>query len=164
MAPISGVASFQALDADGNLGSIELPFTCSTGLLADITSWLATITPSIDVVIEGQILKIRLSINIPLPVGLKSAPQAGSNLQETALFNEDATGTLYSYGVDMPSFKQSLFVGGRVDSAAVDVIGFEAVLHNAISNCKVTDKYGNALSATNRGYKTFRKYGKRSRK
>lgn len=158
MAAVSGVVSYQIKDADHEPTSLDIPFTTSTGLLADIIAWIVTITPALDLVVDGQILKIKVSLLIPLPGGLKSAPTAGAENERTGLFSMTASGTPNSYGEDIPSFASIYFTGNQIDLANTNVASFVGLLTSVSNNTRVTDRYGNNLTGVRNAIKTFRKH------
>jgi len=159
MAAISGVVSYQLKDADHEPTSLDIPFTTSTGLLADIVAWIGTITPAIDLVVDGQILKIKLSLLIPLPTsGIKTAPASGAENERTGLFSMVASGTPNGYGFDMPSFSSIYFTGNQIDTSNTNVAALVTLLTSVTNNTRVTDRYGNNLASVKNAVKTFRKH------
>lgn len=164
MAPISGLLSYQIQDADTEIGSLDINFTTASGLLADVVSFINALTPAIDVVIDGKILKVRLTLNIPLPSGLKATPTAGGELERTALFSMQCANTINTHGLDVPSWAQTDFSLNQVLSSGTGVAAFEALLLATTNTTVMTDRYGNAFTAIKRAAKTFRKHRKALRK
>jgi hypothetical protein len=155
---IVGNVSWQIQDADGDVGSLEIPFTNSTNSLTDILAWITThMTPAIDVVTDGKVRKIRLSILVTLPGGLKANPVAGSEAQRSGLYTLDCTGTPNAFALVVPAQAASTFSANDIDDADADVSAFEALLTSAVSNTRPTDKYGNVLASVRTSRKTFRK-------
>jgi hypothetical protein len=159
MAPISGLLSYQLKDADHEPTSFDVPFTTSSGLLADIAAWVSTITPAIDLVMDGQILKIKLSLLIPLPTsGIKTSPATGAENERTGLFSMAASSTPNAYGLDFPSFSQLYFTGNQIDTSNANVSALITLLTTTSNSTRVTDRYGNNLVSVKNAVKTFRKH------
>lgn len=159
MATAQGLASYQIVDAVGVTTSMDVPFTYSdtTTTLAQIITWLSGLGLAIDVVIEGKITKIRFILSVPLPGGLKAAAVAKSDVEETGLIQMDAASTAYNYGMDIPSFDQTKFVGAAIDLADVSVAALLSYLTTPTNGIVASDRYSNALTVALRGNKTFRK-------
>ena len=164
MAAVSGVVQYSIIDADSEPDSIDVPFTTSTGLLADIVAFINALTPAVDLVIDGQIIKITLKLKIPLPGGLKSAPASGAENERTGLFTMLATGTPNAYGLDLASFSSIYFTGNAINTANANVAALIAILTGTTSSTKITDRYGNDLASVKTAYKTFRKKRKALRR
>jgi hypothetical protein len=155
---IAGVASWQIEDASGTVGSLEVPFVNSTTVLADIITWITTnMTPAIDVITDGKIRKVRLSLVVTLPGGLKANPVANCDAERSGLFSMVATGTPNGYAVVVPALKSAAYSGDDVNDAQADIAAFETLLTTAVSNTRPTDKYGNVLESVSTSRKTFRK-------
>jgi hypothetical protein len=156
--------SVSILDADGNVRAIPLYFKYDSGAsLSSILAYCAVTLLDLDAILDGQIVKQSISLDIALPSsGIKTAPVAGSNVQETGLITylTDAP-VKRSFGQDLPAFAQAKFVGKVIDLADTDVTTW-------------TDRFiatGATLIATNqdflaglvqavKGVKTFRKHRK----
>lgn len=157
MAIKNASASFQLLDADGSSKACDVPFKYddATATLASIATWIQGLGVAIDSVTDGQITKIRISLLIPLPGGIKASPNANSVNERTGLITFSASGTPNAYGVDVPGFLPSLFAGDALPSAGA-VATLESYLTTVSGTIVATDRYGNALVARKRGKKTFR--------
>jgi len=160
MAAVSGLISYQIQDNDQEITSFDIPFLNSTGLLADIIAFIGTMTPAVDLVTDGAIRKIRVSLLIPIPGTPKTTPALTAENERTGLFTMSASGTPNAYGLDVPAFAAADFVGNQVSLTATDVSSFAALLTATTSNTKVTDRYGNPLTGVRRATKTFRKHRK----
>lgn len=160
MAIQQALASIQLVDAVGESTSFDQPFTFNDAVttFANLIAWLQGLAVSLDTVTEGKITKIRVSILIPLPGGLKTAAVADSDNEETGLITMQANGTAYAYGVDVPAFLQSKFTGNQVNLTDTVVAAFTTYLQTTTTGIVPTDKYKDALTANIRGVKTFRKH------
>lgn len=164
MAAVSGVVSYQIEDSDSEITSMDVSFTTASGLLADIISFINALTPAIDAVIDGKILKIRLTISVPLPGGLKSAVVSGAENERTGLFQMSVSGHSNTFGLDVPTWAGAAFSGNTVNPSATGVSAFEALLTATTNTTVITDRYGNPFTAIKNAYKTFRKHRKALRR
>jgi phage tail sheath protein FI len=164
MAAVSGLISYQLQDADKEITSLDIPFSTSTGLLADIVAFIGTLTPAVDLITDGAIRKIRVSISVPIPGTPKANANAGAENERTGLFQLSASGTSNSYGLDVPAFKASDFTANMVTLSQTDVASFTALLTATTNNTQITDRYGNPITAVKRATKTFRKHRKALRR
>jgi len=161
--PIQGLASYQIQDADKEIASFDLNFVNTSNLLTDILLFLsANVTPKLDLVTDGAIRKIRLTLLIALPGGLKSAPTAGAENERTGLFTCALANTQKSFGIDVPAFASAKFAAGSILAADAAVASFETLLSGVAGadNCYVTDDKGNEVIAVRKARKTFRKHRK----
>lgn len=158
---IQGLASYQIQDNDKEIASFDLNFVNTSNLLTDIILFLGTnVTPALDLVTDGAIRKIRLSLLITLPSGLKANPVAGAENERTGLFTCALANTPKSYGIDVPAFAAAKFSAGSILSTDSAVAAFETLLTQSSDNCYVTDDKGNEVIAVRKARKTFRKHRK----
>lgn len=73
-----------------------------------IDTALAAWVVALDAITGGQVIRNSASIIPALPGGIKSAPVAGSEVEEVATFDFTQSGTPYHYGNVVPSFLESL--------------------------------------------------------
>jgi hypothetical protein len=98
---------------------IHLP---SATTLANATTYAQAFASAMDDVISGKVESIDICVGVALPGGLKSDPDADSDIEEGAKFiYEDAVGRIYSQR--LPTFLESLILPGtrQVDNTSVDV-------------------------------------------
>lgn len=81
-----------------------VPFSTSTGLLADMDLALAAFTPLLDAVVGGVIEKSQIVIPGALPGGLKSTPIAGINNSLCGLLDWINSVNTDKYGVAYPGW------------------------------------------------------------
>lgn len=160
MATKQALASFQIVDAVGVVTSFDQPFKFddATATLAGIISWVQGLGAAIDLVTDGKITKIRVSILIPLPGGIKTAAVAASDVEETGLITYSASGTANAFGVDIPAIPNGKLTGNQVNLTDTDVAALNTYLSTVSTSIVGTDRYGNTVSAPLRGVKTFRKH------
>jgi len=156
--------SISILDADGNVRSLPIYFEYdSATTLSTIITYCAVTLGQLDDIIDGQIVKQSITLELPLPSsGIKTAPVAGSNVQETGLLTYLTDAPIKrSFGQDIPAFAQSMFTGKVINLGATEV---ETWTDRIVAS-------GGALVATNsdflahlvsvtKGVKTFRKQPK----
>lgn len=159
MATKQGLASFQLADAVGVVKSFDMPFKFddATATLAQILSWVSGLGVALDLVTDAKITKIRLTLLIPLPGGIKASAVSASDVEETGLITYAASGTSNAYGVDIPAIPNSKLTGNQVNLAETDVAAFTAYLNTPSNSIVGTDRYANAIVSATRGSKTFRK-------
>lgn len=153
--------SVSILDADGNVRSVPLYFDYDSGAsLSSILAYCAVTLTMLDAIIDGQIVKQSIALDIALPSsGIKTTPVAGSNVQESGLitFLTDAP-VKRSFGQDLPAFAQSKFVGKVINLGDSDVSDwvdrFTATGTTLLGTNQ--DFLAHLLSAP-KGVKTFRK-------
>jgi hypothetical protein len=115
------VHSVSLLDAKGERRSIPLYFTYdSAATLSAILAYCAVTLLDLDAITEAQIVKQSITLDIALPSsGIKTAPIANSDVEETGLFTYLTTAPVKrSFGQDIPAFLQSLFTGPTIDLSA----------------------------------------------
>lgn len=71
----------------------------------DLTGFVQGYARWIDEYIGGAIIKISVSLNIALPTGIKTIPEADSDVEETALFTF-RTDNGFPVRVSFPTFKE----------------------------------------------------------
>lgn len=159
MAIQQAAASITIRDATGVSKAADFPFKFddATATLANLMTWLSGLSVAVDAVTEGKVTKIRLILSVAIPGGLKANPVALSDVEETGLETWFAAGTPNAYGVDIPAFLQSAFIGGNINQANAAVTALNNYLSVPTNTIVGTDRYGNALTTVKTGVKTFRK-------
>lgn len=160
MAVADALASIQVLDNRGEIGSMDVPFqyTVGTTTLANIVSWIQGLGAAVDLVSDGQITKLRVSLLIPLPGGIKSAPASGADLEKTGLITWSVAASANAYGEDIPAIKNAELAGNAILFTETNMAALTAYMLAVTTGIAATDRYGNPLSAIKRGKLTFRKH------
>jgi hypothetical protein len=152
--------SITILDADGNRKSIPIYEKYdSAATLSSILAYVATTLGFLDLILDGQIVKQQVTLEVALPSGLKSAPVAGSNVQESGLITYLTTAPIKrSFGQDIPAFAQTKFTGKVINLADTDVANWTGRMVATGTTLLATnqDFLATLLSAP-KGVKTFRK-------
>lgn len=152
--------SVSILDADGNVRSIPLYFTYdSAATLSAILAYCAVTLGMLDNIIDGQIVKQTIALEISLPGGIKTAPVAGSNVQESGLITFLTNAPVKrSFSQDLPAFAQSKFVGKVINLADTDVADWTArFVATGTTLLGSNQDFLAALVSATKGVKTFRK-------
>jgi len=155
---MSHIFSYTVLDDDGN--ERALPIYCTllgTLTLTQLEALSTAISAIVDNVTDGKLLKGSLTLSMPLDAGVKASPVAGSNVQESGLIQFEASGTPYTWSIDIPAFIQAAFTGKTIDLSNADVVDFTGLMITPASGFTGSDKYDNALVVAKSGKKTFRK-------
>jgi hypothetical protein len=156
--------SVTILDADGNRRAIPIYSTYDSGAsLSSILAYVAVTLTTLDLIIDGQIVKHSITLEGEMPTsGIKTAPVAGSNVQESGLitFLTDAP-VKRSFGQDIPAFAQSKFTGKLITLGDTDVAAWIArmVATGATLLPSNQDFLAHLVSAP-KGVKSFRKHRK----
>lgn len=113
--------SYSIQDADGDRHSVVIPVPRGTLTLPQITGFMEAQAALIDEVTDGQIVEMRVEVQVAVPSGLKANPVANSEVQKGALFTFGLNGTSYAHSIRVPAFKPSLFAGKEVNTSDTDV-------------------------------------------
>lgn len=161
MAIAQGVVTFQILDSRGEVSSYDQPFQYdnATATLAQIVSWVQGLGASVDLITDGQITKLRVSLLIPLPSGIKTAPVSGSDNEKTGLTTFLVTGSPNAYGDDVPNVAAAILSGNQIDQSNTNWLAWVAYLTTAVHTIIATDRYNNVITNTvKHAVLTFRKH------
>lgn len=147
-------------DDKGERRSIPLYFTYdSATTLSAILAYLSVTLSYLNAITDAQIVSHSLTLNIALPGGLKAAPVADCDVEETGLITylTDAP-VKRSFGQDIPGFAQSKFVGGKIDLADADVVAWTGrFTATGTSLVGSNQDFLAGLASVRTGKKTFRK-------
>lgn len=149
-------------DADGNRKSLPLYFEYDTGTatLSGIITYAAVNLGTLDPIIDGQIVSHSITLVLSLPTsGIKTAPVAGSNVQESGLITylTDAP-VKRAYGQDIPAFAQSKFAQKEIDLADTEVSDWtDRMLATGGVLVATNQDFLAHLASVRSGIKTFRK-------
>jgi len=155
------IFSYTVRDADGNERAVPIYCTLTGTLtITQLNAISVAISAVLDDVLDGQIVKGTLTLGMDLDSGIKTAPVAGSNVQETGLLSFSADGTVYTYSIDIPAFFQNGFSQDTIILAQTQVENFTDFVTTPASGFTGSDKYENALVTVIAGKKTFRKHRK----
>ena len=160
MAVLQGDVSIQVVDSRNEVTSFDQPFKFDNAVTtwAQFVSWVQGLGVAIDTIIDGEIRKIRVSILIPLPSGIKTAPNAGGDNEKTGLFSMNVVGSPNAYGDDVPSIQNSRLTGNLINQSDAGVMDFVSYITTTVNGITPTDRYENALYTVKNGFLTFRKH------
>lgn len=166
MAVFNGILSVTVKDADKEVTAV--PFYCDvadTVDLADLKTLSDSFQDVLDPVLDGMITRVRMIVDLPLAIGNKADPVAGSEIERTALLTNTVTGSIYPYSTDLPAFAESLYDGNAVPNTG-DAATFETFLTvpHITASFNFTDRYANPLTDFVRWVKTFRKHRKQTKR
>lgn len=159
------LATYSVQDADGDRASIPIygTFDDATATLGSIAAWVAARADDIDNILDAQIVSMGYTIFPTLPISLKIAPNAGSDVEKTGLFtfNLDVS-PVRAFGVDVPGFLPSKFAGDLINFADAEVVAFVAGLTPPYGTITPKDeRWSYSIAAARKGVKSFRKLGVR---
>ena len=157
MATVFANVSIQLVDADGTAKSFDVPikFSDAIATLASLTVWINGLIAVLDPTIDVKVNKARVCLSIPLPGGIKTAPNASSINERTALFTMVPEANAPAYGIDVPGYLPSLFSGDAVPNTGATA-ALLAYMETPSGTIVVTDRYGNAVQSLRKAKKTFR--------
>jgi len=127
-----GILSLQITDGAGKTASLPVYFGYDSGVetLSSLSAAAAILVDDIDAIIDGQVTKMTLSLDLALPgSGIKTSPVAGSNVQETGLFTYPVLDTPYAHGIALPSIAAAVQDQGIIPNA-----GAVATFNTRVSN------------------------------
>lgn len=153
------VLAFSILDSDGDRASLTLHADLGSTDLGQIAQWASDSSLYLNNVIDGQVLNCRAIISFPLDPAIRTAPVANSEVQKTALYNMGLVDSAYSWGVDVPTWKPTLFSGKDVDRGQTVVVNFESILSGGFDFIQITSPEGLVLGSVRKAVKSFRKHG-----
>lgn len=158
------VHSITIEDADGNRKSVPIYFTYdSAATLSAILAYCAVTLTDLDAILDGQIVAQSITLDIALPSsGIKTAPVAGSNVQESGLITYLTDAPIKrSFGQDLPAFAQAKFSGKVINLADTDVTTWTArMIATGTTLLAANQDFLAHLASVVKGVKTFRKQRK----
>lgn len=160
MANILTAATFHVQDADGErVGTPLWKEYPDTATLATVKSTADTLAGLADAVLDGKVFRVRICLEFE-PTGVKSSPVSGSEIERTGLLQFDTAALLRNFGLDLPAFALSKFIGNAIDLTDTDV----STLISTIVSGGWADPFNNDITAALTGRKTFRKHRKQTRR
>lgn len=163
MAVQRALLSFEITDGSGRVASmpIHLIYDDATATLSAIATNIAVIANFVDDIIDGQITGVDLTLQQDVPAGLKVAPLAPSNVQETGLFTFQVVGTPYKYAVDLPTIAEAVQSDGQIPNTGL-VADFITRVENVASALTFVEPISKGvLGEPSLSRVTFRKRGRR---
>jgi len=157
------LVSYTLRDVRGSKKSFPVygQFNAATATLADLLTWADDMALDLDAITGAQVISESLTIYQTLPGGLKGAPVAGSDVEQTGLFTFPLTNLpskVFTY--DVPGLSDALAVSDSIDLADGDVIAFTGLIGNAVGATIVptNDIWSTYLDEVIKGKVSFRKH------
>lgn len=151
--------SYTVVDELGTKSTVLVPAMVdpTTGTPAALkTAWTALGT-DIDAIVGTEITGGRVEVVFVRDAGWKSAPDAGSRVEQTGLFNYGNATTKYKYGVDVPGLADDKISAGKIDLADTDIANFVTKLITSFTGGVFTNTSQYVLAALLDAAITFRK-------
>ena len=100
------------IQAETSVYALVDPSTSFTTILAQLNTWLA----DLDACTDGQIIGAELEVLPALPGGLKTAPVAGSRVEQTGILAFDAAGDIHQWASAIPALSNggTVISGGKI--------------------------------------------------
>lgn len=125
MAVYSGSVSLKLKDWNGNECSMPVKMKFEdTSTIAQLITDAKALATTTDVIIGAQIMGATVAVDITTIAGLKTAPDAGSDINQTATFNFTQNAIPNAAPIVVPSISDNVVVGGAVDLTNADVQAF----------------------------------------
>lgn len=156
MVAVLGQFSYRIKDAEGVIANKETYAVFDdTKTFANIQAYSDAYAAVLDPLTEGEIIQATFRV-VLTTTGLKSAPVADSDNQETLLLSFIQSGSFYKWGDDTPAEIDAVIVNGRVDLTNATLVAYTAFMTSAHSGFTPAGRMGNALVALYSGAETFR--------
>ncbi len=144
---------------------VAAPFYFTTddaNTLANILSYAGTVAAQMEALSSSELLRVRIVLNAPLPGGIKTDPDAGSDNEETGLFTLALTSpSSKSFSVDIPAINPVVMDATHpniIDQANAAVIAFVTTLTTAGTGTPTNNLWSSAITGVRSAIKTFRKH------
>jgi len=98
-----------------NRQTVATKVNFGSATLANMVSWYNLYLTEIDAISTAQVIDGSLTIKPGIPSGLKSSPDAGSNVQQGGLYVFSVNGITYSFGVRIPAISDSQLQANMLD-------------------------------------------------
>lgn len=125
--------------------------------LTDITLYAQAMAGILDGITDALIQSITVSLQIPLPGGLKSAHVENEDIGSGANFGFDCVNTNYRETIRVPAILSSIRTGDLVDMTDPLVTVWTGNIINGVAPVTPSDHYGNDIIAALQAQVTFRK-------
>ena len=134
-----------------------------TASFADVVSTVNTWLADVDAVTDGQIIHVVLHVVPTLPDGLKTAPVAGSRVEQIGVWQFNATGTAHveSYPVPALSDSPTVTAGGKIvlTSGSPGAALRDLLVGGGTASLEWTNAWQQALSTFSAALVSFRSFG-----
>lgn len=160
MATLNILYSMTVVDAKAGRASIPIyAHIDDATTLASLNGAMQTFSENFDSVTEGQLIGHSITLELTPAVTWKAAPVANSDVEEGALFSFPLVDLpAKSYGLEIPAFLQSKFVGKEVNTADTLVADMITALTTAGAINPKNNLWSHSLaSPVRKAYKSFRK-------
>lgn len=136
-------------------------FIDSAQTIAAVDSALSTWLGDLDAITGGQIVSYHFLIRPTLVLTIKTAPVAGSEVQECASFDFTQAGSIYHYGNLVPAFLETKeTTDHKPNLTDTDVLAYTTLLTTAVLGGYYSGLGNNQLSALSYAFLPTRKHRK----
>jgi hypothetical protein len=169
MADVKGIYSFTLKDSAKKIRVVDIYFIAhDTDTLSAENINLGNLAALIDPLTDGQIVQQKFSIITPVSGALKSAPNAGSNLEEGGLLTYPMVGLVNrGYSIYIPALQDARELPADetlINLADTNVSAFNTFVSTVGFPEIVDDDWQTTLGAVLRGTVAFRKLRKQTRR
>jgi hypothetical protein len=166
MAVLNAIMSFRIRDADNEDVSMPIYLQVDDATsVADLATAMGAFGNDLDPVIDGQIVRLRVSIDIPVNPAWKGAPVSGAEIERVGAFNYTlSTPVGKTFTIDVPTFAYADFVGNRIDQAITAVATFITRVTGFPATQPLDDKWNGQLVDLLSARKAFRKHRQQTKR
>lgn len=125
--------------------------------IANIVAEYQSTSLLLDAIIGGQVLPGTCRIEIDPDAGVKASPDAGSRVEQTAVFDFSNNVTSRKWGDAVPSFSNSKITAGKINIADTDVVAWTTNLTSAVTTGHYSNNAFQQLVAVTDAFLSFRK-------
>jgi len=160
--PSPTIYSFTLKDARGvqaTTTGIFVAYNAAVQTVGAMAGNVAALGGLIDAITDAQIIDCRMIIDVAPDPGWKSAPVAGSDVQESLNFSFLQANSKYVQGVLIPGLKNAMLVDGAPVPSAAPLSDFiDDMITNIGGSSTVfaNSKFSNALNALDSVFVSFR--------
>lgn len=160
--PSPTIYSYTLKDSRGVQATTTGIFTAYNATTQTVSAMLGNVAALgglIDAITDAQIVDARMIVDVAPDPSWKSAPVAGSDIQESLNFSFLQADSKYVQGVLIPGLKNSMLVNGAPVPTADPLLAFITAMTTNIggsSTVFANSKFSNDLTALQQVYVSFR--------
>ena len=125
--------------------------------VAQLVAYAQAYEAVLDPITDGQPTAGHITVRFT-PSGVKSSPNASSEVEKTGLFNYAQAASQYSQGIDVPAIADATIVSGRIDLTNTDIVAWRDFVLATLTGVHAVSKFDNDLTALRDALITFRKH------
>jgi hypothetical protein len=166
MANLHAILSYRIKDADGESVSMPIYFTVDDATtLADLNTVASALGDDLNGVIDGQITRVRVEVDLTVGGSWRAAPVSGAEIERLASFNHTLTNPVgKTYTQVVPTWAYDKFLGNNVVTGDTQTDAWKARMVEGTPPVFQDDVWGGDLDVLLSAKKTFRKHRKQTKR